>query len=346
MIANTLTLSFCLLVASADAGGGTISGVVVNATGEKTPLGGCQVVLRAMAGNASSICGETTTDGQGRFAFNNLQLGEEYCYLPGANRDGVHFPGARVQLTAQRPHVEVKLSVYDSITAPSPLVIRRQEIAMKFQAGALSVTESIIVDNPTRRCYVGASSQKDGEPITMQLAIPSDFERTTFQKEFFGRRFNILGDKLVTSVPWPPGQRELKFTYVLPIEKNNYLWQRPLDLPCEELRVRVQAADAREIACNLAAGPVDMPGELVYQSRGEILPKGHTVRVELGRLPVPLMAYARWLAVTLLVASFIAGGGLIYVHRRRVPKLHQHAPFDKHKSRVSCPKTSRRNIHA
>jgi hypothetical protein len=344
MIAPTIILLNCLLVATADAGGGTITGVVVNATGEKTPLGGCQVVLRAMAGNESSICGETTADGQGRFVFNDLQLGEEYCYLPGANRDGVHFPGARVQLTAQRPCANVELLVYDSITAPSPLIIRRQDIAMKIQAGALSVTESIIVDNPTRRCYVGASSQKDSEPITMQLAIPSDFERTTFQMEFFGRRFNILGDKLVTSVPWPPGWRELKFTYVLPIEKNKYLWQRPLDLPCEELRVRVQAADAREIVCNLAAKPVIIPDELVYESRGKILPKGHVVRVELGRLPVPLMAYARWLALMLLITSIIAGGGLTYAHRRRVSKHGRHAPFDKHKSRVSCPKTSRRNV--
>ena len=183
---------------------------------------------------------------------------------------------------------------------------------MRFQSGALSVTESIIVDNPTRRCYVGARSQEGGEPITMQLSIPPNFERTTFQTEFFGRRFFLLGDKLATSIPWPPGQRELKFTYVLPIQQGFYLWQRPLDLPCEQLRVSIETAKAEDISCNLAAASSQTPDEAVYQSHGEILPKGHLIRVELGRLPVPFMAYARWLAVALLLISFCIGGGLIF----------------------------------
>ncbi len=142
------------------------------------------------------------------------------------NHDGVHFPGPRLQLTTQRPSADVEISVYDTISAPCPLVICRQDIAMRFQPGTLSVTESIVVDNPTRRCYVGAHSPDGDEPITLQLSIPPNFERTTFQTEFFGRRFCLMGDKLATSIPWPPGQRELKFTYVLPAQQGFFLWQR------------------------------------------------------------------------------------------------------------------------
>ena len=219
MIVKTLILLYCLLTAAPDADRGTIMGTVVNASVAKTAISGAEVVLRAEIHGESMICGQTVTDREGRFDFHNLPQGDEYWYLPGANHDGVHFPGPRLQLTTQRPSADVEISVYDTISAPCPLVICRQDIAMRFQPGTLSVTESIVVDNPTRRCYVGAHSPDGDEPITLQLSIPPNFERTTFQTEFFGRRFCLMGDKLATSIPWPPGQRELKFTYVLPVQQ-------------------------------------------------------------------------------------------------------------------------------
>jgi len=344
MIGTTLVLFYCLLMAAQDAGGGTISGTVVNASCGNTPVGGAAVVLRAEIKSESLICGETVTDDEGRFVFYDLPQGEQYSYLPGANRDGVHFPGPRVQLTAQNPRANVDLKVCDCVSAPSPLVIRRQDVSLRFQSGALSVTESIIVDNPTQRCYVGATSQDGGDPVTLQLAIPSNFERTTFQKEFFGRRFILLGDKLVTSIPWPPGQRELKFTYVLPIEQGILIWQRPLDLPCEQLRVSIQPVKAEDVTCNLGAASLETADELVYQSRGEILPKGRVIRVESGRLSVPFMTYARWLAVALLVVLFFIGGSLTFMHLRRGSGLRSSTHYDVHKNSNSCPKTSRRSL--
>jgi hypothetical protein len=215
---------------------------------------------------------------------------------------------------------------------------------MRYQSGALSVTESIIVDNPTQRCYVGACLQKDGEPITLQLSIPSNFERTTFQTEYFGRRFILLGEKLVTSVPWPPGRRELKFTYVLPIVQGIYLWQRPLDLPCELLRISIETAKAEDVSCNLPEATMQTSGKAVYQSRGEIIPKGHIIRVELGHLPVPFMSYARWLAATLLLVLFLVGGSLTFVRLRRTTHLQPLASIDAHKSHVSSPKASRQSL--
>jgi hypothetical protein len=212
---------------------------------------------------------------------------------------------------------------------------------MRFQSGALSVTESIIVDNPTRRCYVGARLQDGGEPITMQLSIPPNFERITFQTEFFGRRFFLLGDKLATSLPWPPGQRELQFTYIVPVQQGFYLWQRPLDLPCERLRVSIETPNSADISCNLDLAPAPSPDKAVYLSSGATLPKGHLVRIELGRLPVSFIAYARWLAAALLLISFCIGGGLIF---KQLYYGSKHRPrIDRQKSNILSTKTLRRN---
>ena len=338
MIPTTLIILNCLLMVLPNADGGVISGVVVNASTGKTPVAWAKVVLRVEHNGESSIHGDTLADDRGRFAFQNLPQGSAYWYIAGANRDGVHYPGPRVQLSANRLHLEVEVPVCDSITAPSPLVIHRQDVAMCFQSGLLSVTESMIVDNPSKRCYVGETSAEDGEPITMQLAIPSNFERTTFQQEFFGRRFVLLGDKLVTSVPWQPGRRELKFTYTLPIKEGVYRWERPLDLPCEQFSVSIENAKPEDVSCNLAAARSETPGELVYQSTGELMPKGRIVRVEMGRLPVPLMAYARWLALALLIFLFLNASGVIFIIRWRKRNARQICDNNPHKKALSSKK--------
>ena len=57
------------------------------------------------------------------------------------------------------------------------------------------------------------------------------------------------------------------------------------------------------------------PGEVVFQSRDNLLPAGHVLRVELGRLPLAWMAYAKWAAI-LLLAALIAGVGAAMLRRK------------------------------
>ena len=134
----------------------------------------------------------------------------------------------------------------------------------------------------------------------MRLAIPEDFDRTTFHKEFFGRRFVLVNDRLVTGVPWPPGRRELRFTYVIANDKRQRVWRRPLDLPCDEVHLTVQGVGADEVVCNLSPSGSTHQGAVSFASKGTVLPAGHEIRLELGHLPVPVMTYARWVALALL----------------------------------------------
>jgi hypothetical protein len=295
---------------------GVVFGTVVNASRNKTPEAGSEVMLGIRLGNEFVPYDQTKTDAQGRFRFGRLPVGTSYSYRVGANRDGVHYPGPSLELTSQRPSASVEIAVCDAVTDPCPLVIRRQEISLRHEAGALSVTESILIENPTSTCYVGQAGEEGGEPITLRLAVPSEFTRATFDQEFYGRRFSIADGKLVTGIPWPPGKREVKFTYVLPTQSRYHRWQRPLDLPCDALRVRVEYAKIEEVACNLNRGPDEEAGKITFDSNGNTLPAGHTISVELGRLPVPFMAYARWAALAVL-AIFIAGASLMLIRRRR-----------------------------
>jgi hypothetical protein len=285
---------------------GSISGVVVNASRELAPVGGAEVVLRVELEGQFVIAAEGIADEQGRFVFDNIPADAEYIYLPGANRGGVHYPASRVRLSAQRPHARVKLAIHDTVSDPNPLVLRRHDITIHPETDALRVTEKLLIENPSSKTYVGHPAGGGGRATTLRLSIPTDFRRTTFQKEFYGRQFTLFDSRLVTDIPWTPGQRELAFTYVLPNEDRNRVWQRPLDLPCDHLRIEVHTDTPDEISCNLSRASSQTKGAVTFESKGQTLPADHMVRVQLESLPISLATYGRWLALSVLVGLIVA----------------------------------------
>ena len=138
-------------------------------------LPGAEVVLRAKVDGQLLPVAETAADAQGRFRFEQLPADGDCVYLPGANRDGIHYPGPSVRLSSLRRRAEVTLAVHDAVTFPNPLVVRRHTITLCPEPGVLRVTESMLIDNPSAACYVGQAAGEDVEPVTLQLAIPADF---------------------------------------------------------------------------------------------------------------------------------------------------------------------------
>jgi hypothetical protein len=240
-------------------------------------------------------------DDQGRFVFDNIPADADYVYLPGANRAGVHYPASRVRLSPQTPHARVQLAINDTVTDPNPLVLRRHDIKIQPVNDALRVTETLLIENPSSRTYIGHPPHAGGRATTLSLSIPPDFRRTTFHKEFYGRQFTLFDGRLVTDIPWTPGQRELAFTYVLPNEDRHRVWLRRLDLPCEHLRIEIQTDTPREISCNLDRAASQPQGTVAFESTGKTLPASHLVRLQLKSLPISLATYGRWLALAVLV---------------------------------------------
>jgi hypothetical protein len=210
------------------------------------------------------------------------------------------------------------LTVYDVVASACPLVADRYEIDVDIQSGVVAITETLVVNNPTSATYAGAAG-KDVTSETLALAIPEGFERVTFHSEFHGRNFQLADKRVVTNIPWPPGKRELKFTYHLPAEGVRQILERALDLPCPRVRVHVRGEDTDRVDCNLprATAP-DGPGA-VFESSGQPLAAGHRITLRFGGLTVPWVASARWVALGILAALILLTVGLRTM-RRPIPQ--------------------------
>jgi hypothetical protein len=234
--------------------------------------------------------------------------------LPGANYKGIHYPGMRVRLDNPKSIADQTIVVYEAITQPSPLVATRHDLQLRAEAEVLVVSESIIIANRTSHSYIGTEAE---DPVTLRLAVPAEFEKVTFDKEFFGRQFRVNDGRLETGIPWPPGVRELRFTYRLPMNGGMWRLQRPLDLPCESVRVSVGRNQTPIIKCNLPGVPKPNSDEAVFEGKGSFL-AGHVVEVEFENMPMSWDIVARWAALGTLATLVVTGAWLTFCKRRRV----------------------------
>jgi hypothetical protein len=299
-----LILAVTLTTTSGSPGTAIIEGVVVNGSSGASPVAGAEVVLLAGKDNQFKQIATTTADQHGCFLFDRRHLtpAPDLVYLPGAHWEGVHYPGPRLQLDPRGIPARVRLTVHDAVASPCPLIAEVHEIDINVRRGALEVTEILVVDNPSSATFVGAADAKAPKmaPTTLSLWIPDGVSQITFNKEFDARNFRLVDGRLITNVPWPPGKRQLAFVYQLPVGSNQFLFERPLDLPCMQARIAVTGQCSEELTCNLPkiTGPNPIP--FGFASVGRKLPAGYTLQLQMGQLSVSWVVYARWVAMLLL----------------------------------------------
>ena len=311
----------CLATASASpsmAEVGAIRGTVVNGSLGNTPIAGAQVALRARTEGQFIVVEETTADTTGCFEFVELPVDAGIQYIAGANLDDVHYPGPRLELTSENATGNVKIVVYESSPEPNPLVIRQHDIVVRPTAGVLEVEETMLIDNPSAFCYVGLATAQPDHAVTLKLSIPSDFKKVTFEKEFFGRRFVLINEKLQTGIPWPPGQRQLKFTYVTPNNHRDAVWKRGVDLPCENVRLTVISDQPDNVQCNFDSVRSVADGAVTFTAAKPISAARKQIQVQIGRVPTPMIVYGRWAASVLLIT--LVGGTSYFYHRSAIQK--------------------------
>ena len=321
--------------------------IALHGTAGRVPLPNCQIVLRASQDRTFVPIAETTTDSDGQFSFTGLSADGTVIYLPGANRQDVHYPGTRIRLEPRRPTAQVQLIAFDAVESPSPLVTRRHEIEVRPGTEFLDIAETLVVENPTLTAYIG---QSEGEraPVTLRLSLPEMLEKVTFEREFHGRNFQLLDNSLTTDIPWRPGKQELKFMYRLPADQKHKLFVRLLDRPTDHLVVRVVATDTDKITCNLPPANDRRNGEVTFErnEKGESLPAGYAVELQLGSLPIGFAVYARWTAVVLLFGMML---GTVIVARRgkqRMPAregVHDLTHKNKRRSQRNSQRSTKRS---
>jgi hypothetical protein len=154
------------------------------------------------------------------------------------------------------------------------------------------------------------------------LSLPPGFDKITFDKEFNGRNFLLHDGELLSDLPWPPGDREIRYRYRLPAEHGARAVRRVLDLPTQQAVVVIRGKPQADVTCSLAATAAEQGGTLVYASNGGEFSAGDAIEMQIGALPITFDAYARWGAAALLGALVVAAAVMAF-RRRSTPAADQ-----------------------
>jgi hypothetical protein len=310
-----LFILFGALVANEDDRGQVIEGWVQNGSRGNVPAVGREVILRAERESEWIPVAKCVTDANGRFAFIDVPSEPDLVFLPGANHEGVHYPGPRLQMSSAASLPQVRLTVYDTVSFPSPLIAERHEIEIRSTSNSMEISEIQVINNPSNATYVGEKSNATSVE-TLSIGIPDGFERVTFSSEFHGRRFRIAENRILTDIPWPPGKRELKYTYQLPWTRSGRLsFDRSLDLPCSLVRLRVRGRSADQLSCNLPVAAQNHE-ETVFESV-DTLPSGHHVQLALPGPPYQWPLSARYVALIVLGGLIVVTAAVLWQRRKK-----------------------------
>jgi hypothetical protein len=304
-------LSFLLLpgVASAqEVGQGVIEGKVINGTEGGGEVAGVQVALITYIGDTVDANRTVLTDGEGNFRFDNVA--PEYRHLVSARYMDVYYYN-QVVFEEGQTTTYIEVGVCDTTDSDKFIKATISHIIINVGEDAIKVTEMFLLVNDGDRTYAGT----DGSLI---FTLPEGASEIIAPDELMPD-FELLSDnRLAYLVPFPPGQRQIVFSYNMPEpESDNFILPLKVDYPADSFSLLVGGQDIEVVASPLVpAGPVTTDtGEQLLHFQGESLARDTLLNVGIsgpsgsgGRAFIVL-----WAAIALVI---IAAGCFMIIRKR------------------------------
>lgn len=229
---------------TAGTGNVVFTGRITNGSNGELPTG-LKVVLHGFDGMQAAYTQEAEVQPDGNYTFPDVALVTDRVYIATVEVNGILFNSNVLRAADLRPDDEASLpiTVYDTSSDPSPLVVERVHIFFEFvDPGWLQVVELFIISNPTQRVIVSAAPD---QPV-FEISLPPGYSNLQFEEGSLGDRFvqtaNGFGD--TQGVMPDPVQHQLLFAYELPYSRKLDL-SLPMSLPVQAVVVAIPTNGVR-----------------------------------------------------------------------------------------------------
>jgi hypothetical protein len=214
ILRHLLSVAALLLLASASAHAGTVTGVVHNGTNNNKTAAGVDVLLIQLQGGMSVVA-STKTDADGRYHFDNPGIGQGPMLIRAVYR-GVFF---HQPLTPGTSTVDV--TIYEPTTNPSAIVVPLRLLVFQPNGDKLMVGEEYSIQNNSNP--PAAYFKQDGN---FEFTIPQGAEIdqvSTFGPSGMPVRQGTIDKgkgRYAISYAFQPGQNGVRISYILPYTGN------------------------------------------------------------------------------------------------------------------------------
>jgi len=286
---------------------GVINGRVINGTEGGGSTAGVEVTLITYIDDAVAETGTAITDGEGKFRFENVAV--EHQYLLSARYMGVdyYFP---VVFGAGETEAYVDARVCDATTSDKAVRVGLAHTIINVEEESLWVTEVLWLVNDGDRTYVGT----EGVLVFTLPEGATDFEAP--QKLMADYQF-LDGNRVTYLVPFPPGERQLVYSYRLAKPDSGELTvPLGIDYPTGIFELMVSGEGIEVAVTHLApAEPVVTDsGERFIHFRGESLSRDTKINVNLTGLSG---GGGVFLVILWVVIALVIAGIAVYLLKKR-----------------------------
>ena len=192
---------------------GSVTGRISNATAGASLPPQLEVSLLGYDGDIEVIRETVALNGDGTFAFEDLEYVPGRLFLTAVEHDGLTFRSEVAHAASDGTSVDLPITIYETSADPSALRVERLHLLFDFPAeDVLRVLEVWVLANDSDRVLV----------TPLQIALPDDASNLIFERGTLGGRFELTGNGFVDLEPIPPGSGidHLVFGFDLPISRS------------------------------------------------------------------------------------------------------------------------------
>ena len=303
-------------VSAQDSGQGVIEGQVVNETEGGGSVTGLDVYLIGQVeGEAKEILTDQT-DSEGRFRFTDISITESYlvrvCYM----QIDYYYP---IEFGVDEMEKSIGIPVCDTTTSDQSIRVYHIHVILRAEDDYFSVTEVMWLLNDGDKTYVGSDETNfGGVQGTLVFTLPEGATNFGVLEEAVGDYFIVDNNTVTNTLVFPPGEKEIVFSYNLDAPSSGELViDLLMDYPTDALHVMVQGEDIEVASTRLnPADPVTTNvGEQFMHFMGEGLNRGDTVDIRLSTLSGGNSSL--FIILGVLAAVVIVGFSTYYLMRKR-----------------------------
>lgn len=186
----------------------------VQGTSGAPGVGLADVDIDFLVGDRSVRHISTKFDDSGIVVITDAPLGPGIRPAVRIKHSGVTYQEIGPVLDVANPHASMDVTVYETTDSAPDWVIPMRHIMAAATPGGHQVTETVVVENPSDRTWLGGPADPQGRRAVVQLGIPAGASNVQLVSGFHGWCCTAVnGSTLTIQMPLMPGRSSFQFSY-------------------------------------------------------------------------------------------------------------------------------------
>ena len=265
-----------------------VHGRVVNGTEGAETLEGLNVLMLVTAADGRlAATGQAEPDAQGRFVFENVQIGEGGSYTVSVDHQGVFYG---LSLDSAGLAEDLVVTVFETTRDASIIQVEQHVmvfVALNEDDQLASVLEFVSFVNPSDRTLLPDLTKLD-QISFLRFALPPDPAELAVESDLPGGDIVSIGTGFAVTSSVEPGDHSMNFSYTVPYEDETIAYRQSLVQGAGLFQVWVPESIPDVAVLGLEKiDPITVEGTAYRVYEGHDFAPGQGLQLEITGLPMP-----------------------------------------------------------